>query len=134
MMKQYLKSYCSAGKYCATQDETADADGPHHAFDRSADFPANHASAAADDVLKRIHWIIHKSLRCKVFEIIDGSYALSMTPTSHSLSIHVLVQIIRSSALSPRLAQPDSLCVFGYIEILGFLHGSNWRDGEILRG
>ena len=133
-MKQYLKGDCAAGEYRTTQDETTDADGPHHAFNRFADFPADHASAAADNILQRLHWIIHKSLRLKISRIIDDSCALSMTLTSHSRLPRVPARTIHSSALSPRPTRPDFLCVFGCIEIRGFLHGSNWRGGGIPHG
>ena len=62
-MKQYLKGHCPASEYRTAQNETTDADGPHHAFNRFANFPADHAGAAADNILQRIHWVIQASLR-----------------------------------------------------------------------
>jgi hypothetical protein len=72
-MKHDLKSYRAASKYCTTQDKATDANRPHHAFNRFADFPADQAGAAADEILQRIHWVIHEASDDKFLEIIDGS-------------------------------------------------------------
>ncbi len=61
-MKHDLEGYRPASKYGAAQNKAADADRPHNALNCLSNFPADHAGAAANDILKKVHWVVHENL------------------------------------------------------------------------
>ncbi len=62
-MKHDLEGNRATGKHSTAQNKTADADRPHNTFNCLPNFPTDQAGTAADDVLQKVHWVIHENLR-----------------------------------------------------------------------